>query len=241
MRSFAACPTSLPQRAWRAAAAAFLTATTFVGFAALAPTPAAAHGPNGLFQVQPSTVVAPLTVRFRVRLIYTNDTEPVTSGATVTVQGSGPGGSVGPVQMSYTGTDGYYTADIAFPTGGSWAITYRSVNPAAQYAATETVPSPAPPPTAPPPTQPPPPPSNPAPSTIETSTTTTAEAAITELPVTTESLPPPTIADDTEEIAETPASTRVDAGYDAAFVGLGALIALVVLGGSALLGKVRGS
>jgi hypothetical protein len=42
---------------------------------------------------------------------------------------------------------------------------------------------------------------------------------------------------DTEEIATTPASANTDAGYDGLLVLVGALAAVVVLGGSALLGR----
>jgi hypothetical protein len=216
--------------------------TALLALAALFPTPAAAHGPNGLFQVQPSTVVAPLTVNFRVRLIYTNDTEPVTSGATVTVQGSGPGGSVGPVAMGYTGTDGYYTAQVAFPAGGTWNITFRSQNPAAQYATTQAVPSP-PAPTAPPPPTAAPAPSTTPPATVESTTTSVAPEAV-EQPVstTTTELSTTTTADEGEEIAATPAASSTESGYQLAYVGLGALAAIVVLGSTVLVAaKARGS
>jgi hypothetical protein len=222
-------------RPWVASAAAgalviLLAVTTVV----LAPS-ASAHGPNGLFQVQRSTVVAPLTVAFRVRLIYSNDTEPVTSGATVTVRGSGPGGSVGPIGMGYTGTDGYYTATVTFPAGGNWTMTFSSQNPAAQYVQTETVPSPAPAPTEPPPTVAPPPTA--APPTSEAPVTTAPEAAVPESTTTTlESSTTTSTAPDVEEVevATSPVSAQTDAGYDVLLVVVGALAAAVALGATSL-------
>ena len=44
--------------------------------------PALAHGPIGIIQPQPPQVDGPLKVTFRLRLIYANDTDPVTSGPT---------------------------------------------------------------------------------------------------------------------------------------------------------------
>jgi hypothetical protein len=201
-------------------------------FLMTAPT-ASAHGPDGLFQVQPSTVVAPLTVSFRVRLIYSNDTDPVTSGATVTVRGAGPGGTVGPVGMGYAGTDGYYTATVTFPSGGTWSMTFSSQNPAAQYVHTQNVPSPAPEPTTPPPTAPPPtePPTSTAPPPSEP-----PEPTVTESTPSTEALTPTTSgvrSDEGESAAHVP-TDHDDDGYDWLLVMVGAFAAVVALGTASL-------
>lgn len=237
MAPLVAVPERVPAR--RAGAAAVLVALV-LGAMALSPAPAAAHGPDGLFQVQRSTVVAPLTVEFRVRLIYANDTDPVTRGATVTVQGTGPGGSVGPTTMAYTGTDGYYTATVGFPAGGTWAISFRSANPAAQYAHTEVVPAPAPLPT-PPPAAPaaPPAPTTAPPTTTPPPTSAAPPAPDPSGPVPASAVPPeatPTStasagADPTPtELAVAPASTTRSAGYDLSLVVVGVVVALGALG-----------
>jgi hypothetical protein len=106
---------------------------------------AVAHGPTGIFQLQAPADAGPLRVTFRARLIYANDTEPVTSGATVTIEGTGPGGArLAPVRMTSTGADGYYQATVTFAVAGSWALTYRSVNPEASASQQHSVPGPAP-------------------------------------------------------------------------------------------------
>jgi hypothetical protein len=234
MRARFAVPTAARPLLAGAAATGALVILLGVATVVLAP-PASAHGPNGLFQPQKSSVVAPLTVAFRVRLIYSNDTDPVTSGATVTVRGSGPGGSVGPVAMGYTGSDGYYTATVTFPAGGNWTMTFLSQNPAAQYVQTETVPSPAPAPTEPPPTVAPQPTA--APPSSEAPVTTAPEAAVPESTTTTalSSTTASTAPDaDAVEIAASPVSAQSDAGYDYLLVVVGALAAAVALGATSL-------
>lgn len=192
--------------------------------------PALAHGPVGIIQPQPPQVDGPLRVTFRLRLIYANDTDPVTSGATVTVQGSGAGGSLGPTTMGYEGKDGYYRATVTFPTGGTWRMTYTAANPAAQHVFDQSVPSP---PTTPPPTPPPaPPPTAPpvtpapggaavvtpaptAPTTTEATSSTTTSSTVPESTSTTAALDGAD-APGTTERAATPATTAVPTGGDLA-------------------------
>ncbi|MFN8041213.1 MAG: hypothetical protein U0Q07_18500 [Acidimicrobiales bacterium] len=167
--------------------------------------PALAHGPTGIFQPQPgdTRVVGPLQLSFRTRLIYANDTEPITKDATVTIQGTGPGGSVGPVRMSYAGSDGYYVGTVTFPAAGTWHLQYQAnwpwlnvpPGPQAQYAFDQPVSAPptTPPPTAPPPTAGPQPtappvtatPGGAAPVTPAPTTTSTAAAVGGDLTTTT--------------------------------------------------------
>ena len=178
-------------------AATFVVGGAGVSLAVLVATaPAAsAHGPNGLFQPQAPTSTGPLALRLRVRLIYSNDTEPVTSGATVTAIATGPGGATaGPVTFSYTGTDGYYEAPMTFSGPGTWLVDYTATKPAASYLDHEvsvsgppvTSPTTAPPtaPTTAPPTAPP--------TTPPTSaaTTTTTRPSTTTGPTSTTSAPP---------------------------------------------------
>lgn len=159
--------------------------------------PADAHGPVGVIQFQAGDQTAPLTVAFRVRLIYANDTEPVNSGATVTVSGTGPGGSVGPVGLAFQGSNGIYAGTVSFPAGGNWSMTFTAVDPAASLSRTQAVTAPAPPPT-----QAPAPTVTAAPG--PTSTTTTAAAPET-------TVAPETEAPSTEPTPSTdaPATTAV--------------------------------
>ncbi len=127
-----------------------------VAFAGLAASPAGAHSELGKFQLQPTSEPKPLTVDYRIRLIYENDTHPVTQGATVTVSGTGPAGvAVGPVALAYTGTDGYYAGSVTFPVAGAWRMVFTAQNPKAEYIhnqAVSPVPTTAPPTTVPSPT-----------------------------------------------------------------------------------------
>ncbi len=153
-----------------------------------ASSPAHAHGPIGIFQFQHGNQNGPLRVDFRVRLIYANDTDPVTRGATVTVKGIGPEGAALPATpLTYTGTDGYYETTITFPVTGSWTMTFLSENPAADYLHQQevsgpppTIPPPTIPPTSPPPTSPPP--TSPTPTSPPPITPTTSQPTSTTTP-----------------------------------------------------------
>ena len=148
------------------------------GIVGLAASPAGAHSDQGDFQMQPTSEPAPLTVDYRVRPIYRNDTHPVTQGATVTVSGTGPAGvAVGPVALAYTGTDGYYAGSVTFPVAGAWRMVFTAQNPEAQYIHNQTVspvPTTAPPTTAPTPTSTPRPTAAPPTTAAGAAPTTTA-------------------------------------------------------------------
>jgi hypothetical protein len=225
----------------------FVLLVVGAGLTFATPAPAAAHGTEGIFEMQSSTVVAPLTAVFRVRLIYANDADPVTSGASVTVSGSGSGGSVGPTGLAYTGSNGVYEATVTFPAGGSWTMTFSSSNPSASYVHVTSVPDPTPstqppPPVAPPPPTPlppvqpsiaPPPATSTTAATIvaptETSSTTIEPASSS---MTTTGKPATTTSID--EASRVEIVDAGDAGYHTAAVAVGVGSAIAAVGVSML-------
>lgn len=108
-----------------------------VASAAVAPV-AVAHSDEGKLEVvsvTPSGTTAVITVR----LTYGNDGEPV-DAATVTVAGDdGAGVRLDPVPMKRTQAAGEYSADVTFPSAGSWNLRVTSVTPAATLTLTQPV------------------------------------------------------------------------------------------------------
>ncbi|MBS1837446.1 MAG: FixH family protein [Actinobacteria bacterium] len=99
---------------------------------------AAAHGDEGKLEVvsvTPSGTTAVVTVR----LTYGNDAEAVES-ATVTIAGDdGAGTRLDPVPMQRTQLPGEYTADVSFPSAGTWKLRVTSVTPAATLTLTQDI------------------------------------------------------------------------------------------------------
>lgn len=188
--------------------------------------PARAHSPDGTIQLQPSAVVRPLVVTFELRLIYANDTHPVTGGATVTVTGTGPSGArVGPQNMPFeAGSDGYYRTTVTFPAAGSWAMTFSATTPAATFRHTESVPGPPASPTVPAPTAPAAPaptaaaptaptaaaPSPTAPASPSTTVGPGSEGADPAAPSSAPSITPSSASSTTTESTEPPATTTAE-------------------------------
>ena len=115
---------------FRIAAALAAVTATVVMVLALPITPAGAHGATGTLGLEATPGAAPLTVRVRALLEYSNDRE-VAPGATVTVEGrQASGQTVGPQALADQGR-GLYEATLTLPGDGAWTFTVTAVDPAA--------------------------------------------------------------------------------------------------------------
>lgn len=102
---------------------------------------AVAHSEFGLMTLDAVRGAAPQSAELRARVVYANDREPV-STATVTVDGSGPGGAVlAPVPMT-GGADGVYTVSVQLPAPGDWVFRATATAPEATAEATFTATAP---------------------------------------------------------------------------------------------------
>jgi hypothetical protein len=91
---------------------------------------AAAHSEFGLMTLDAVGGAEPQSAALRARVVYANDREPV-STATVTVEGTGPGGAVlAPVPMA-GGADGVYTVTVRLPASGDWTFRAAATAPEA--------------------------------------------------------------------------------------------------------------
>ena len=92
--------------------------------------PAAAHGADGALALEAQTTNDPAKVEIRARLTYANDREPA-SGASVTVDGTGPKGeSIASETMTAAGA-GIYTATVQLPASGTWTLRVTATLPSA--------------------------------------------------------------------------------------------------------------
>jgi hypothetical protein len=97
---------------------------------ALSSGAASAHSDDGLIVVEARETDDETTVEVRARLTYANDGDPA-SGATVTVEGTGPSGEVlAPQPLSPDGA-GIYAAVVALPATGTWKLRVVAVGPSA--------------------------------------------------------------------------------------------------------------
>ncbi|MDZ7733560.1 MAG: hypothetical protein U5R31_11125 [Acidimicrobiia bacterium] len=120
----------------------------------LGPLPvASAHGGAGTIEVLSQEQTGPRQLSMQVEIRYVLDDHAAVP-ATFTVSGtSADGGTVGPVDLTRTATEGVYDAVIDFPSTGDWSLTFSSTLPPSEHAlrvsVTDTTSSTIAPPTVP--------------------------------------------------------------------------------------------
>lgn len=109
--------------------------------------PVAAHGGDGLIEVDQPASIGDLTVSLQVRVTYVDDGHAVEPGdlGELTVSGTGPDGASLPPGTTFTPTDvpGVYTAEVTVPAAGAWSLLITSTEPPAEASVEVDVPAPA--------------------------------------------------------------------------------------------------
>lgn len=107
-------------------------------------TPASAHSDDGVFAGLEAVPGADdLEVALRARLVYADDQDPA-PGASVAVDGLGPGGLTAAATPLRDNGDGTYERSLALPAAGAWTLRFTASTPDATAETAYTAPEPTP-------------------------------------------------------------------------------------------------